>query len=35
MSSLAVNHIRALVTCDGNDTVYENVNLLCEDGLIS
>lgn len=35
MSTLAVNHIRALVSCDGNDTIYENVHLLCEDGLIS
>ena len=35
MSSLVVNHIRALVSCDRNDTVYEDVNLLCEDGLIS
>ena len=35
MSSLAVNNIRALVSCDGNDTVYENVSLYCEDGLIS
>ena len=35
MSTLAVNNIRALVSCDGNDTVYENVNLYCKDGLIS
>ena len=35
MSSLAVNHIRALVSCDAKDTVYEDVNLLCEDGLIT
>ena len=34
MGSLAVNNIRALVSCDGNDTVYENVNLFCDDGLI-
>ena len=35
MSSLAVNHIRTLVSCDAKDTVYEDVNLLCEDGLIT
>ena len=35
MSSLLVRNIRALVSCDKNDTVYEQVNLLCEDGLIS
>ncbi len=35
MKTLAVNNIRALVSCDGNDTVYENVSLLCRDGLIA
>ena len=34
MSKLSVNNIRAIVSCDGKDTVYENVNLFCEDGLI-
>ena len=35
MSTLSVNNIRALVSCDKNDTVYENVNLFCKDGLIA
>ena len=35
MGSLLVRNIRALVSCDRNDTVYEQVNLLCEDGLIT
>ena len=35
MSTLSVNNIRAIVSCDGKDTVYENVNLFCRDGLIS
>ena len=35
MSTLSVENIRTLVSCDGNDTVYENINLFCEDGLIS
>jgi cytosine/adenosine deaminase-related metal-dependent hydrolase len=34
MSTLAVNNIRAIVSCDGKDTVYENANLFCRDGLI-
>ena len=34
MSTLSVNNIRAIVSCDSKDTVYENVNLFCEDGLI-
>ena len=34
MSTLAVNNIRCIVSCDSNDNVYENVNLFCEDGLI-
>ena len=35
MSTLSVNNIRSLVSCDGKDTVYESVNLYCVDGLIS
>ena len=35
MSTLSVNNIRAIVSCDCKDTVYENVNLFCRDGLIS
>lgn len=35
MGTLAVNHVRTVVSCDGKDTVYENVNLYCRDGLIS
>ena len=34
MSTLAVNDIRAIVACDMKNTVYENVNLYCKDGLI-
>ena len=34
MRSLSVNNIRYIVSCDSSDTVYENVNLYCEDGLI-
>ena len=34
MSTLLVKNIRAIVSCDGNDTVYENANLFCKDGLI-
>lgn len=34
MSTLLVKNIRSLVSCDGKDTVYENVNLYCKDGLI-
>ena len=34
MSTLAVNGIRAIVSCDMKNTVYENVNLYCKDGLI-
>ena len=34
MSTLAVNDIRAIVSCDMKNTVYENVNLYCRDGLI-
>lgn len=34
MRSLLVKNIRALISCDGEDHVYEGVNLYCEDGLI-
>lgn len=34
MKTLLVKNIRALVSCDGNDNVYEDVNLYCRDGLI-
>lgn len=34
MSTLLVKNIKALISCDGKDTVYENVNLYCKDGLI-
>ncbi|MBR0026984.1 MAG: 8-oxoguanine deaminase [Clostridia bacterium] len=34
MSSLLIKNIRAMVTCDRDDHVYENINLHCEDGLI-
>ena len=34
MSTLLVKNIRTIVSCDANDTVYNNVSLLCEDGLI-
>ena len=34
MSTLSVNNIRFLVSCDKEDNVYENVNLYCENGLI-
>ncbi len=32
--SLFIKNIKALVTCDSNDTVLEHVNLFIEDGLI-
>lgn len=34
MARLLVKNIRAMVTCDGGDHVYKDVDLLCEDGLI-
>lgn len=34
MKTLLVKNIRTLVSCDGSDNVYENVNLYCKDGLI-
>jgi len=34
MSSLLIKNIRAVITCDAEDHVYENVNLSCVDGRI-
>ena len=34
MSTLLIQNIRTLVSCDENDTVYENVDLYAEDGFI-
>ena len=34
MSTLLVKNIRSIISCDKQDNVYENVDLLCEDGLI-
>ena len=34
MSTLLVKNIRTIVSCDKKDSVYNNVDLLCEDGLI-
>ncbi|MBR2674779.1 MAG: 8-oxoguanine deaminase [Mogibacterium sp.] len=34
MSTILVKNIKALVSCDGADNVFENVNLYCKDGLI-
>lgn len=34
MKSLLIKNIRTLVSCDDQDSVYENVNLYCQDGLI-
>lgn len=34
MSRLLVRNIRTLVSCDGDDRVYEDVDLVCENGLI-
>ena len=34
MSTLLIQNIRSLVSCDGADTVYENVDLYAEDGFI-
>ncbi len=34
MSSLLIKNIRSLVSCDSNDTVYENANIYIVDGLI-
>lgn len=34
MSTLLIKNIAAVVTCDGEDRVLENVDIFCEDGLI-
>ena len=34
MSTLLIKNIQALVSCDDNDTVYENVDLYAKDGVI-
>ena len=34
MSTLLVKNLQALVSCDGQDRVYQGVNLYCVDGLI-
>ena len=34
MRRLLIQNIRALVSCDGADHVYEGANLYCEDGRI-
>ena len=34
MSTLLIQNIRSLVSCDDADTVYENVDLYAEDGFI-
>ncbi|MBQ2829947.1 MAG: 8-oxoguanine deaminase [Oscillospiraceae bacterium] len=34
MASLLIKNIRTLVTCDERDSVLENVDLYCEDGVI-
>ena len=34
MSTLLIKNIRSLVSCDAEDTVYENVDLFAEDGII-
>lgn len=35
MGSLLIRNIQALVSCDSQDRVFENVNLFCEEGKIS
>jgi len=34
MSTLLIRNCRAIVTCDDGDRVYENADLLCQDGFI-
>ncbi len=34
MKTLLIQNIDAIISCDGNDRVYENANLFCEDGII-
>ncbi|MBQ5749479.1 MAG: amidohydrolase family protein, partial [Oscillospiraceae bacterium] len=35
MATLLIKNISALVTCDGEDRILNNVNLFCRDGLIA
>ena len=35
MEALTVKNIAALVSCDGQDRVYENTDMVCENGIIS
>ncbi len=35
MKSLFIKNIKEIITCDDNDTVYKNSNILIEDGVIS
>ena len=35
MSSLLVRNVTHLVTCDANDRIYDNINVLVEDGVIT
>ena len=35
MSSLLVRNVNHLVTCDANDRLYSNINVLAEDGVIT
>ena len=34
MSSLLIKNVKHLISCDAEDTVYDKVNIYCEDGLI-
>lgn len=34
MGKLLVKNVRFLVSCDDNDTIYENVDVFCENGII-
>lgn len=34
MSSLLIKNVKHLISCDAEDTVYDEVNIYCEDGLI-
>ena len=34
MRTLLIRNIRALISCDENDTLYRNVDLYSEDGII-
>lgn len=33
--NLLLKNVHTVVSCDGNDTVYKNVDILCEDGVIT